>query len=143
RARDVSRPYAGPRLGFLAAEARGAPRIHHLLRFGFKIAPYRLEIAKDFRIRLRREMTSADRGGAVAGALDRAALALPFGKAPVEHRRLGMTHGAHHPPATRGRVDAGAVVEDDDMIVADAELAYAARERDGVGKHMGQGGLLV
>ena len=70
--------------------------------------------------------------------LERLSGGLPGGESAIEHRYLGMTHGAEHPPGARGREDADAVIDHDQAAGVDAQRLDFGTEQLGAGQHMGQ-----
>src|SRR3954454_3712848 len=110
-------PHAWPRLLFFAAETGRAARIDNLFVTAFQIVAHGSEITDHLWLQPRREITA--RSPHRTGRLCCAAFFPPFRHAAVEHGRIGMTHRAHHPKRTRRGIDAGAIVEDDHIPVAD------------------------
>src|SRR5205823_205786 len=65
------------------------------------------------------------------GGFERPPFGLPFWQTPVEQRDIVMSEEAQHPPGAAGGRQAGAVIDDNPVVVADAEPLYLAREQLG------------
>src|SRR5262245_34588180 len=118
-------PHARPRLGRLAAEAVGRPRIDHLGGL-LRERPLHVAYAGDrsgIELGLERARLALD-----CARLQRAAFRLPLRQAAVENEHVLGPEGAKRPPYPRRAAEPDAVIDHDGVAVGDAERADIVRE---------------
>ena len=139
-ARHVAAAYARAWFGFAAGKAAGTAGIGDLGIAAADDGHDILEVAHDGGTKNGVECLGHGFGGAVFHG---AGLALPFGKAAIQHFHIVMAQGLEHPPHARGRKNARAVIDHQALAVADAQRAYGAGKVFGAREHVRQIGGTV
>src|SRR5882757_2354576 len=133
--RNAPRPPAWPRLGDSALEALARPCVEHLFQAGVYILEYLLAGAHPLRIEARGEACGRDSRN---HCVNRTSLGQPLAQTAVQYRHVRVAEDTKCPPHPRGPGDTAGIVEDDPMLIADAERLNLRREKFRRRQHMRQ-----